>query len=68
MKPRCPICHHELPSDERTGPFPFCSSRCKKLDLYSWLNEEYRISEPITPEMALELEENGELDSGEDDH
>ena len=60
MKPTCPICHKVLASEERTGPFPFCSWRCKKLDLYRWLNEEYRISEPITPENELEL-------PGEDD-
>jgi endogenous inhibitor of DNA gyrase (YacG/DUF329 family) len=22
---------------------PFCSERCSKLDLYSWLNEDYRL-------------------------
>ena len=28
--------------------FPFCSNRCKSLDLAKWLNEEYRISLPNT--------------------
>ena len=59
-KPVCPICNKVLPSDERTGPFPFCSGRCKKLDLYRWFNEEYRISVPLTPEEMLELEANNE--------
>ncbi len=27
--------------------FPFCSKKCKSLDLSKWLNEEYRISMPI---------------------
>lgn len=29
-------------------PFrPFCSRRCQLIDLGKWLNEEYRISEPL---------------------
>jgi endogenous inhibitor of DNA gyrase (YacG/DUF329 family) len=29
-------------------PFrPFCSERCKMVDLGKWLNEEYKISEPL---------------------
>lgn len=27
--------------------FPFCSKRCKSIDLGKWLNEEYRIRTPI---------------------
>lgn len=27
--------------------FPFCSKRCKAMDLGRWLNEEYRVSMPI---------------------
>ena len=27
--------------------FPFCSRRCKLLDLGLWLDEEHRIEEPI---------------------
>ena len=50
MKPVCPICRKALPNEDRSAPFPFCSARCKKLDLYRWFNEEYRISEPITPD------------------
>ena len=34
--------------DEPLPPnFPFCSKRCKSLDLGKWLNEEYRISSPV---------------------
>ena len=29
----------QLPSD-----FPFCSARCKAVDLQKWLNEEYKFS------------------------
>jgi endogenous inhibitor of DNA gyrase (YacG/DUF329 family) len=27
-------------------PRPFCSPRCKLVDLHAWLNEEHRVSEP----------------------
>jgi endogenous inhibitor of DNA gyrase (YacG/DUF329 family) len=47
MKSSCPICRKEFESQARGGPFPFCSFRCKKLDLYQWLNERYAISEPV---------------------
>ncbi|HSW44135.1 MAG TPA: DNA gyrase inhibitor YacG [Phycisphaerae bacterium] len=44
---KCPTCGKEAPyvfMDE--VPFhPFCSRRCKLVDLGKWLNEEYRVSE-----------------------
>jgi len=46
---KCPICGRE--SDFFTAPTgPFCSVRCKQIDLGSWLGEDYRISEPLTPD------------------
>jgi len=45
----------------RDEPFgPFCSERCKIIDLGKWLGGEYRISSPLTPEFfekLLEAEE-----------
>jgi endogenous inhibitor of DNA gyrase (YacG/DUF329 family) len=38
------------------GPRPFCSTRCKMIDLGNWLNEAYRISEPIRQEEDDERE------------
>jgi endogenous inhibitor of DNA gyrase (YacG/DUF329 family) len=43
----------ELPSS-----FPFCSSRCKEVDLGMWVTEEYRV--PASPALDEEL---SELDS-----
>ena len=46
----CPICKKPV---QPTDPFaPFCSERCKLIDLGKWASEEYVIStpaEPITP-------------------
>ncbi|HEY1172641.1 MAG TPA: DNA gyrase inhibitor YacG [Verrucomicrobiae bacterium] len=36
---------------------PFCSSRCRLLDLGKWLDEENKISEPLKPEHFKGYEE-----------
>ena len=41
----CPTCPRQVKSPEPT--FPFCSKRCKLLDLARWAQGEYRISRPI---------------------
>lgn len=48
MKIRCPICHKEQEVPEDFAYRPFCSQRCKTIDLGNWLGEAYRISRPIT--------------------
>jgi endogenous inhibitor of DNA gyrase (YacG/DUF329 family) len=32
---------------------PFCSPRCRLIDLGKWFNEEYRVSDPIDPHTEL---------------
>jgi len=44
---RCPIC--KKPSRPSEPYFPFCSKRCKMVDLGSWLDERYRICRPLGP-------------------
>jgi len=58
MKHRCPICHKivKVPSKEKSEEakfFPFCSRRCKFIDLGAWLDAEYKI------ESSPESEESG---------
>lgn len=63
-KLQCPVCGK--PADFDTPPAgPFCSARCKMIDLGNWLVEDYRISEPLRPDHFEESEElSGEgLDS-----
>jgi hypothetical protein len=39
---RCPICRAEVSLED--GPHrPFCSERCRLLDLSAWASERYRI-------------------------
>jgi endogenous inhibitor of DNA gyrase (YacG/DUF329 family) len=44
---RCPVCRTEvrLPSEWA----PFCSERCKLIDLGNWASEKYVISSPLRP-------------------
>jgi len=52
---KCPTCKKSGPWLD--GPYgPFCSKRCKLVDLGKWLGEEHVISEPIRPEHFLEFE------------
>ena len=39
----CPICNREVAPRAENTSFPFCSTRCKTVDLGKWLNEEYRV-------------------------
>lgn len=38
--PRCPICEKEFDPQGVTS-LPFCSERCRKIDLGRWLRESY---------------------------
>jgi uncharacterized protein len=52
---RCPICRK--PSDSQSNSnFPFCSERCRLLDLGNWASEKYKISSPVFDESELEGE------------
>jgi len=53
---RCPTCRSlVLAGDEN---FPFCSDRCRLIDLGKWASGGYRISSPITdPEMLESMAE-----------
>jgi endogenous inhibitor of DNA gyrase (YacG/DUF329 family) len=49
MKRNCPICNKPTDSETDTN-FPFCSERCRTLDLGNWASEKYVISEPVIDE------------------
>jgi len=54
----CPTCSKTIQVEkDKDAPFrPFCSERCKLIDLGRWFNGEYKISEPIVPQ---DLEDRG---------
>jgi len=47
---KCPTCHRDLDWD--TAPFrPFCSERCRLIDLGAWLSEQHAIpGESVPPQ------------------
>jgi uncharacterized protein len=67
MKWHCPICRK--PTDSEAGSdFPFCSERCKLLDLGNWSSEKYVVSEPVMDEsLAEKPERNGVKPETDDD-
>ena len=46
---RCPNCKREVARQENPWR-PFCSERCKLIDLDNWFSGRYRISRPFTPD------------------
>jgi endogenous inhibitor of DNA gyrase (YacG/DUF329 family) len=51
-KVRCPICDAAIPGNALDYPdYPFCSRRCKTIDLGRWLGEGYRVAgKDVEPE------------------
>ena len=47
----CPTCKKRLRYDRAAElpSFPFCSERCRLVDLGRWLDEGYVISQPLAP-------------------
>ena len=46
IKLRCPICKKTVKS--AGADFPFCSERCKEIDLGKWASGAYVIASPVT--------------------
>ncbi|MCL2723761.1 MAG: DNA gyrase inhibitor YacG [Polyangiaceae bacterium] len=46
----CPICNADAKTRESNAAFPFCSPRCRTIDLGKWLNEDYRM--PVEDDVA----------------
>lgn len=42
---KCPICHKEVTHE--SPELPFCSERCRILDLGNWASGKYVISTPL---------------------
>jgi uncharacterized protein len=49
---RCPTCG--APVKAKDEDFPFCSDRCRKIDLGKWAMGVYRISSPVVDPEVLE--------------
>jgi endogenous inhibitor of DNA gyrase (YacG/DUF329 family) len=50
---RCPICRKKVQTDD---PFvPFCSDRCRIIDLGNWASEKYVIASPVEPRHLADI-------------
>jgi endogenous inhibitor of DNA gyrase (YacG/DUF329 family) len=54
--PECPICQKSVPpaTDPNANFAPFCSRRCKEVDLARWIDGRYAIVEPLDPARMAE--------------
>jgi len=51
----CPICKKLVPLD--SPEVPFCSERCRTIDLGKWASGDYKISSPILdPDLLEDIE------------
>ena len=48
--PRCPTCKAEIKPREENVAFPFCSPRCKAVDLGRWFTGSYRVPGKPVPQ------------------
>ena len=58
----CPICHTGISLEgDLPGFFPFCSDRCKSVDLGRWFDEQYSVpveSPRVIDEALKEIDDN----------
>ena len=47
---RCPACGGDSVYAPTNAYRPFCSARCKGIDLGAWANEEFRVPDPTPPD------------------
>jgi uncharacterized protein len=54
---RCPICKKEFDAELSTAK-PFCSDRCRSIDLGRWLDESYGM--PVIPDPEADERPEGD--------
>jgi uncharacterized protein len=62
---RCPTCQTLVTAEDEH--FPFCSDRCRTIDLGKWASGAYRISSPVVDPDVLERLDTGSMHSEDDD-
>lgn len=64
VKVHCPICKKEVKGAD--PDFPFCSDRCRLIDLGKWSSGDYVISAPVKD--SEELVQDGNLEDRDPDN
>jgi len=47
---RCPTCRSNVKPREQNPAFPFCSPRCRAIDLGKWFTGSYRVPDKPAPQ------------------
>ncbi|MBL4885545.1 MAG: DNA gyrase inhibitor YacG [Planctomycetaceae bacterium] len=70
----CPVCNKALPPQmtQSSPTFPFCSDRCRNVDLFRWGEGKYAIVEDLAerPDLLQEILEDDvftQVDENEED-
>lgn len=64
IKPhRCPVCEKDFNKADTSAQsyFPFCSDRCRKVDLFRWYEGRYEIVEDVDPMVAEFLKDDPDI-------
>lgn len=60
-KVTCPICSSPMPGDWSEYPdYPFCTKRCRLIDLGRWLGEDYRVPEKQSENQSSDVRDDEE--------
>jgi endogenous inhibitor of DNA gyrase (YacG/DUF329 family) len=65
IKLRCPIC--KKPAQAAAADFPFCSDRCRLIDLGKWASGAYVIPSPVTDAEEAVPQDSPDLHNNDED-
>jgi endogenous inhibitor of DNA gyrase (YacG/DUF329 family) len=67
IRGRCPICSktYEIASVDALPSFPFCTERCRMIDLGRWIDSKYVIPGPAEDRMQQEEQDETSADDVE---
>jgi len=67
IRGRCPVCSkaYEIASVGALPSFPFCSERCRMIDLGRWIDGKYAIPGSAKDQKQLEEEDESSADDVE---
>jgi uncharacterized protein len=61
--PRCPTCRSLVRPRSENAAFPFCSTRCRAIDLGRWFTGSYRVPSDPAQDQTTERDDD-EHDAG----
>jgi uncharacterized protein len=67
IKGKCPICskRFEIASLDQNPAFPFCSERCRLIDLGRWIDERYSVPVPANAQGQEDDSDESSADDAE---